>query len=236
MNSQLIIQAVIVAASVILGMMLYPRLVKAYTRLVTRLYRNLDKDGDKQAPGNADKKTLRGVADIPPVIGESKTIAGHGRTKATTSPANEKGIEKENIFAPEMNGTPEMEDIDVPLEKVETLPEEEFDAEEENEELETGNGTVLASGVSYDELMETGRVIARERPSDEEKGMAGRILYENRSTEMVEEVVSHDEKSLAKVNELISFHMKKHNLNVDGGTAKFPVPDGFEDFDINSIF
>lgn len=71
--------------------------------------------------------------------------------------------------------------------KIERLPEEEFDEEAEQEELEIGRDAFQASGVSFDELITTGKVILKEKPSDErkEEGTAGQILYENQSTEIV---------------------------------------------------
>lgn len=241
MNSQLVIQAVIVLASLVLGMMLYPRLVKTYTRLVTKLYKNLEGGSDKNTPDEPDKKTVPKEEIPSSVIGASKTVVGHSRTKAATGTENEKVIEKESIFATHTDETDEntepMDGIDVPLEKISNSTEGEIDTENERLEFDMPKDAVQASGVSYDELMETGRVIAKERPADAEKDKAGRILYENRNTEMVEEMISYDEKSLEKINSLIRFHMKKHNLDVNTGTG---IPssetDDFENFDASSIF
>lgn len=233
MSSRYIIQLVIVIASVILGMFLYPVLLRKVTRIVEWMYWNL--------PGKMEEKKTDEVKKVKPnanektsVIGESLTKIGHSRTKASSDAVNEKVIEKENTFVPEADEDPGlMDDVDVPLERTESLSQEEFNPEEEAIELELEKGAILASGATYDELVNTGRVIAKEKSSDEEKDEAGRILFENKSTEIVEQVISNDEQTLTKVNTLIRFHMKKHNLNQE---EEISGSEEFENFDINSIF
>ncbi|SHG43011.1 hypothetical protein [Dysgonomonas macrotermitis] len=228
------IQIIIVAASIVLGMILYPILLKQIDRFVNWWYWHMRASPVEKEISKKSKPEPE-PSKIPSVIGESKTKLGHDRTNATTNPKNDGVIEKESTFAPETKEeTNQIADVDVPLAKVETLPEEEFDPDEEAVELEAERGAVLASGAGYDELMATGNVIANKHPSDEEKDEAGRVLYENEATEMVEQIVSQDEKTFAKVNDLISFHMKKHNLT--GEDSNMPDPEEFENFDINSIF
>ncbi|SHG37068.1 hypothetical protein [Dysgonomonas macrotermitis] len=233
MSSRYVVQIVIVIASVVLGMFLYPILLRKVIRLVEWMYWNL--------PGKKEDKKEDKVNKVKPdvnektsVIGESRTKIGHSRTKTSSDAENEKVIEKENTFVPETDEDPGlMDDVDVPLERSESLPQEEIDPEEEAIELELEKGAILASGASYDELVNTGQVIAKEKPSDDEKDEAGRVLYENKFTEIVEQVISNDEQTLTKVNTLIRFHMKKHNLNQEEGISG---SEEFESFDINSIF
>ncbi len=173
--------------------------------------------------------------EMPSIVGKSKFNPGHSRTKAATDLESEKAIEKVSTFVPPTDSDPQIKDVEVPLAKIENLPEEEFDEEAEQEELEIGRDAFQASGVSFDELITTGKVIHKEKPSDEEKGTAGQILYENQSTEIVGQISSKDEATLAKVNALIHLHMKKHNLETEE-KAYFPESQEFKDFDINSIF
>jgi len=222
-----VVQIIVVTASVVLGMFLYPKLKGVYTNFVLRLYRNLeiDKLPEEKKP---EPKTERTVS----VVGESRTISGHSRTKTATSPENEKVIEKEHTFAPETDDDPApMDDINIPLDKIESLTEGEFDPDEEALELESEDNAVLASRASYDELMSAGKVITKDKPSNEEKDKAGKVLYENKNTKIVEQVVSKDEITLTKVNALIHFHMKKHHLNAENSDS-----DDLENFDIDSIF
>lgn len=230
MNNRFIIQLIVVISSVLLGMFIYPRLRRLFIRIVETIYLQTrdDKFVEEKASPIEEK--------IPSVIGKSKWNPGHGRTKAATDSESEKEKENAPIFAPDsQEGDPKMEDVEVPLEKDETLSEDEFDEESEQEELEIERGALQASGASYDELMKTGEILQKEKPSDEERDTAGQVLYQQQSTDIVEQISSKDEATLAKVNEMIHFHMKKHNLNADD----FEIgsdSDDFNNFDINSIF
>lgn len=174
--------------------------------------------------------------EIRSVIGKSKFNLGHSRTKAATDLENEKAIEKVSTFAPPTDSDPQIKDVEVPLEKVESLSEEEFDAEAEQEGLEIGRDAFQASGVSFDELITTGKIIRKEKPSEKEKDTAGQVLYQHQSTEILEQITSKDEATLAKVNNLIHFHMKKHNLDTEDPKEDLSDSDDFKNFDINSIF
>lgn len=236
MNSRFIIQLFVIIASLILGMLIYPYLIKMYSRFVTNLYKNLGKYRyfTEETEEEIKKKPSTKTENVPSVIGTSKTIIGHSRTKTSISIENEKVIEKENTFAPETDEESNLMNVDVPLGKVENLSQEEFDADEETVDLEMEKDAVLASGASYDELMKTGKVITKDKPTDEEKDEAGRILYENKSTEIVEQAVSNDEKTFAKVNALIHFHMKKHHADMDN--EEYSGSKDFENFDVTQLF
>lgn len=228
------IQIIVVAASIVLGMILYPILLKKIDRFVNWWYWHMRASPVEKEVSKKSKPEPE-PSKIPSVIGESKTKIGHDRTNATTNPKNDGVIEKESTFAPETKEeTNQIADVDVPLEKVETLTEEEFDPDEEAVGLEAEKGAVLASGAGYDELMNAGEVVVKVKPSDKEKDEAGRVLYENQSTGIVEQFASKDRQTLDKVNALIRFHVKKHNLTEEDDYM--PDPEEFENFDINSIF
>lgn len=228
MNNRFIIQLIVVISSVLLGMFIYPRLRRLFIRLIESIYLQTRNETPEEKSPPIEEK-------IPSVIGKSKWNLGHGRTKAATDSESEKENENAPIFAPDsQEGDPKMEDIEVPLEKIETLSEDEFDEESEQEELEIERGALQASGASYDELMKTGKILQKEKPSDEEKDTAGEVLYQQQSTDVVEQISSKDEATLAKVNELIHFHMKKHNLNADD--FETGSDDDLKNFDANSIF
>lgn len=231
MNNRFIIQLIVVISSVLLGMFIYPRLRKLFVRLVETIYlqtRDETPVKEVKAPLIEEK--------VPSVIGKSKWNPGHGRTKAATDSESEKEKENAPIFAPDsQEGDPKMEDVEVPLEKIETLSEDEFDEESEQEELEMERGALQASGASYDELMKTGEILQKEKLSDQEKDTAGQVLYQQQSTDVVEQISSKDEATLAKVNEMIHFHMKKHNLNTDDFESGSDFDD-LKNFDANSIF
>lgn len=229
------IQLIVVAASLVLGMFLYPILLRKVTRLVEWMYWNLK--GNTPVEKTDEVRKIKQEADEgSSVIGESKTKLGHDRTKTATSPEKEKVTEKENTFAPETDGNPApMDGIDVPLDKVENLTEEEFDEDDEALELETGEGAVQASGASYDELMNAGQVIAKAEPSDKEKNEAGRILYESRNTHLFEQMMAGSTQLKDSIASVIEFHLaKRAEETVEPQITDYP--DDFENFDINSIF
>ncbi|NDV70398.1 hypothetical protein [Dysgonomonas sp. 25] len=230
MSNRFIIQLIVVISSVFLGMFIYPRLKRLFICFIEKLY--LQTRDDKPIE---DESTVLQVEKIPSIIGKSKWIPGQRRTKTATDSENEKEKENAPIFAPDsQEGDPKMEDIEVPLEKIETLSEDEFDEESEQEELEIERGALQASGASYDELMKTGKILQKEKPSDEEKDTAGEVLYQQQFTDVVEQISSKDEATLTKVNEMIHFHMKKHNLNADD--FEIGSDDDLKNFDANSIF
>lgn len=245
MNNGIVIQLVIVAASIVLGMLLYPRLIKTYSRFVTNLYKNLAKyryftEETKEAavkePAPKTEESSDRRSQIPSIIGKSKTKLGHDRTKTATTSENEKVIEKESTFA---SATGEeivpMDDIDIPLEKVEIVSEEEFDADKETVGLEIEKGAILASGASYDELMNAGEIVTKKQPTDEEKDEAGRILHENRNTGLFEQMMAGSEKLSHSIASVIEFHLSRRAKEMtEPQTTDYP--DDFGSFDINSIF
>lgn len=232
MNNRSVIQLIIVFASVVLGMILYPILMRKWRQFVDWLYQiTYGKDGNPK-PDKIEKAIFKSD-NSSSIIGESKTIIGHSRTKAATDSEKANPIEKESTFAPEpQDDNPPMDHIDAPLEKVESLPEEEFNGDAEQEELDTEPDAVCASGVSYEDLMKTGEVIRKDESTEQEKYLAGKVLYENRSTEIVETMVATDEQRLVKINSMIHLHMKKYNLTEETDSD----PDEFNGFDFNSIF
>lgn len=230
------IQIIVVAASIVLGMTLYPVLLKKIDRFVNWWYWHMraspvEKEVSKKSkPEPEPSKT-------PSVIGESKTKIGHDRTNATTGPKNDGVIEKESTFAPETKEeTNQIADVDVPLEKVETLTEEEFDPDEEMLGLEAERGAVLASGAGYDELMNAGEVVVKAKPSDEEKDEAGRVLYENRNTRLFDQMMASSDKMKESIASLMEFHLAKRAGEENRSREETDFPDDFKNFDINSIF
>lgn len=236
MNSYYIIQIGVVVSSVLLGILLYPRISRIYRRFISDQY---EKQSTRQRVEEEKEKPPPGSREIPSIIGKSKFRIGHSRTKATTGPENEKVIEKEDTFVPEApQDAGRMDQVSIPLEKEEDdgkAREAEFDPQEEETALETGQDAVLASGASYDQLMDTGRIIVKEEPSDKEKDRAGSVLYENRSTGIVEKMISSGEKLKVSIASLIDFHLAKRAKYLTG-TEIAGYPDDFNDFDIDSIF
>lgn len=230
MNNRFIVQLIVVITSALLGMFLYPWFRKTFARFIEILYMQTRDDRITE-----EEKVIPVEDEITSIIGKSKFNVGHSRTKAATDLESEKAIEKVSNFVPPTDSDPQMHDVEVYLEKVESLPEEEFEAEVEIEELAIERDAFQASGVSFDELITTGTILRKEEPTEIEKDAVGQILYENQSTKIVEQIAAKDEVTLAKVNSLIHLHMKKHNLETE---QKNDLQEAqyFKDFDINNIF
>lgn len=228
------IQIIVVTASVLLGLILYPVLKNTYTRTVTRLYRNLSESNKTEKEGVPSKQDER-----PSIIGKSKALAGHSRTKATTDFQTDAMEKKEHTFVPEIQEEGKEDagriDVDVPLEKIENPQEESIDPQEEILELESRDGAFLASGLSYDELVSAGQVAVKEQSSDKEKDEAGYVFYQHRDTLLLEQVKASAPELGKSIAALIDFHLAeraKENASVSEGV----YPDDFKNFDIDSIF
>jgi len=210
-------------------------LLKTYTRIVTNLYRNLP-TGNK--PSKEDSPPLK-EDERPSIIGKSKALTGHSRTKAATDSQTDAMEKKEHTFVPEIQEEGKEAagriEVDVALERIENPQEESIDPEEEILELESRDGAFLASGLSYDELVSAGQVAVKEQSSDKEKDEAGCVFYQHRDTLLLEQVKASAPELGKSIAALIDFHLAeraKENASVSGSV----YPDDFKNFDIDSIF
>ena len=189
-------------------------------------------------------------ATTTPLMSKSKPLA-------TTSPENEKGIEKPNTFAPPNElkssaGVPpeeldetfsdtssedetELMDIDYPLE-YETRTDDEQDGtddeEKETEEVEGTAQAALASGVQFDDLGNAVRTVNRTKEATpEEKKAAGDTLLEMRQTDMFEQLVSKPDAretvTLLMNASLSAFHKRKDKEAGNTGSSR-KAPDSFD--------
>lgn len=174
---------------------------------------------------------------------------------ATTSPENEKGIEKPDTFAlpnevkpsaevpqeeldeafsdtpPE--GDNELMDIDYPLKYEPDTTDEPDNEEEETEEIEGTAQAALASGVQFDDLGNAVRTVNRkDEATEEEKQAAGNTLLEIRQTDMFEQVVSGKPDARETVTMLMNaslsaFHKRKDKESGIAGSGR-KAPDSFD--------
>ncbi|MDL2322702.1 DUF4122 domain-containing protein [Bacteroidales bacterium OttesenSCG-928-A17] len=214
------------------------------------------------------KKDIVGKGNTIPETGNLKTdIVGKSKYEkaattpliskstplATTSPENEKGIEKPDTFAPPnevkpsaevppeeldeaFSDTPpedetELMDIDYPLEY--EPDETDDDEEEETEEVEGTAQAALASGVQFDDLGNAVRTVNRTKEATpEEKKAAGDTLLEIRQTDMFEQVVSgkpdaRETVTLLMNASLSAFHKRKDKEAGNTGSGR-KAPDSFD--------
>lgn len=190
----------ILAAVLLICILLFPSVKHLYDLI------NLGKKKlEEQQEGHSEKKDLSTS-----ILGKSKFSLCQPLPTATTPTAKEPIIEKdEHNFADEKNQTPM--DIDIPLEKEPKL-DDDIDEDEEAIELEEmlGKGVCFATGVDITDLGKIKHVIESPFPRLEEQQNAGRILYENKETDMFEQLASGKTKVSSIITNLIDLHIALH--------------------------
>ena len=193
------------------------------------------------------------------IIGKSRFVLDRRRSlpQAAVAAQTEKGIEKEDIFAPA--SVPEHprqippEDLDEvfgdvpagernePLDIYYPLYEEPFpdtEAEEPDDEDETEElpflGRSLAQGVSFEQMGEVYRHVVHDPPiTDEQKEETGRLLLGLKETDMFEAIVSGCPDGNDRVKNLIDTYLSAFHRRMAAETAESPsaqgvVPEGFD--------
>lgn len=195
------------------------------------------------------------------IIGKSRFVLDRCRSQphATIAAGTEKGIEKEDIFAPA--SVPEHprqippEDLDEvfgevpageqnePLDIYYPLYEESFpdtEAEEPDDEDETEElplqGRSLAQGVSFEQMGEVYRHVVHDPPiTDYQKEETGRLLLGLKETDMFEAIVSGCPDGNDRVKNLIDTYLSAFHRRMAAGAAESPSPQGAvpEGFDVH---
>ena len=178
--------------------------------------------------------------------------------QAAVAAQTEKGIEKEDIFAPA--SVPEHprqippEDLDEvfgevptgeqnePLDIYYPLYEESFpdtEAEEPDDEDDTEElpllGRSLAQGVSFEQMGEVYRHVVHDPPTtDEQKEETGRLLLGLKETDMFEAIVSGCPDGNDRVKNLIDTYLSAFHRRMTAKAAESPSPQGVvpEGFDV----
>lgn len=230
------VQIIVVTASVLLGLILYPALAKAYTRFITGQYNKLAGE-QVEKPEIIPQKT----EEKPSIIGKSRFNLSQSKPNTATDLETKKGNEKEHIFAPESGEEPPIMDVDVPLERV-VNQDEEINLKEEEEDMEEmiGPGAVLASGVVFDELVKTKEVIEKPDATEKEEQQAGKVLLENQNTVLVGQMMEGSTELSARISYLIDIQDKalaaENEKQLSKKQRKELDAEEFKNFDINSIF
>lgn len=235
------VQLIVVVASVLLGMILYPILLRKWRRFVEWLYWSSKGETDEDIKVEKPDKPAPLKEAIPSIVGKSKFNLRQSTPNTATDLKRENPIEKESTFAPSTDSDPEKLDISEPLEKVEKLPEEEFDSEEEEIGLEAEQEAMLASGVIYEELFKTQQTIETPHATPQEEKDAGKVIYQQEGTNIFEQVAASSEENALRISDLIDIHLKELALKEtekeapEGRSKQEESPD-FKNFDIDSIF
>lgn len=220
-------------ATFLLGLMIRPILDNKYNQFIAKQYEKM-----KGVDVEDENIHLPPKEENPAFVDENQSQVGHSWTKAATDLENEKVIEKVATFVPPSDSDPEKIDVEVLLDKVEKQSQEEIDPQAEEIEFELDKNACFANGSSFEELQTLQEVLPKDKPTQEESLEAGRILYENQPTEMVEQLATSGDQTLAKINSLIRFYIVKQAEEDQARMGNLRKEDSFdyENFDPNSIF
>lgn len=219
---------VIIASLLLFAILIYPYIRRIC--LLIRLGKESLKDKKLEKTSSTDKNTSKLMS----VIGKSKFTLRQPLPSATTPIVKDSTFEDAvSNFVPEENQEPM--DIDVPLEK-EIIEENNVDEEQEAIELEElfGKDIHYASGVDINDLGKLKYVIENSPAEIEVKKQAGKILYENKETDMVYQMTSNNQYTASIISNLIDLHMESY-LKENGNTNQAKAPDDIEDFDITQF-
>lgn len=235
------VQIVVVIASVLLGMILYPILLKKWKHLLDWLYVCTYGKTEEEPKGIKLQETALKEEKITSIVGKSKFNLRQSTPNTATDLKSENPIEKASTFASPTDSDPEKLDISEPLEKIEDLPQEEFDSQEEEIGLDEEEDAVLASGVVYDELFKTKQTIENPNATGQEEKDAGRVIYQQEGTNIFQQVVASSQETALRIANLIDIHLKdmvryepENIFSVNEGKQMDSLD--FKNFDINNIF
>lgn len=229
------VQIIVVIASVLLGMILYPILLNKYRRFISGEHRRLNKE---QAPIE-EKKVLK-TEEIPSIIRKKKYNLRQSTPNTATDLKNDNSIEKDSTFAPETGEESPLMDMDHPLEKEKS--EEKIDMNDEEEKIGgAGSEGVQASGLDFDELGKIKQVVENTDVSYQQEREAGKSLSENRNTSLVIQMQEASPKLSERISNLIDLHLNEltqariEDSSSENNDKQIESQD-FKDFDVNSIF
>lgn len=225
----MILTITILSTILLLWILLHPTMKKAY-----HIFRLGQKQLEKDQKGEPDKPVSAETEAS--VIGKSTFTLCQPLPTPTTPLAKEPEIAEDgHNFAEENDPAPLA--IDYHLDKEPENNEGEIDEDDEAVELEEmyGKDVYYASGVGIDELHKLKHVVESEDVTQSEKQEAGRILYENKETEIVEQLSSG--KTASIISELIDLHIAIQEKERDGTGKRDNVPESEElaNFDVTKF-
>jgi len=114
--------------------------------------------------------------------------------------------EKGHIFDPSKDESePEPKDLVIDADPTEIVVDEQEDIA-----VYTGEEVYTAGGMDYDVMMNTVGIINSKTASEEEEQKAGKVLHENRNTELVDKMVSAKGELSVRITSLIGLRLQQH--------------------------
>lgn len=146
--------------------------------------------------------------------------------------------EKEHTFDPSKDESePEPKDLVIDADPTEAV----IDDEEDEIAGYTGEEVYTAGGMDYDVMMNTVGTINSKTASEEEEQQAGKVLHENRNTELVDKMVSAKGELSVRITSLIGLRLQQHaeeNVGyVESGLAShLNESEEYKNFNANDYF
>lgn len=202
--------------------------------------------GTKEKEVKEEVKQPEKQEEFPSVLGKSKFVLRQPLPNASSNLETENRKGKEDTFAPE---TEKSEDKSVNYETGEgvEVPEEDkdvpdVDLNDEGEDLGAGNIPEEASGIDFNKLGQTAKTVSNPKessPSDEE--VAGKILSENKYTQLVKSMQDARPEYAKRITELMDRYDKKlsegrnREVKTSRKKQKLYESEDFKNFNINEI-
>lgn len=150
----------------------------------------------------------------------------------------DKTDEKEHTFdSSKDESEPEPKDLVIDADPTETV----VDDEEDEIAGYTGEEVYTAGGMDYDVMMNTVGTINSKTVSEEEEQQAGKVLLENRNTELVDKMVSAKGELSVRITSLIGLRLQQHAEEnagyVESGLAShLNESEEYKNFNANDYF
>lgn len=141
-------------------------------------------------------------------VGKSMPDLRQIMTLNDSSLESDNSLEKEYIFDPSKDESePDPKDLVIDADPTETV----IDHEEEDEiAAYTGGEVYTAGGMDYEVMMNTVGVINSKTATKEEEQLAGQVLYDNRDTELVDNMVFAKKELSVRITSLIGLRLQQH--------------------------
>ncbi len=155
----------------------------------------------KKDEGKSEKKGKR-VGRVGKSMPDIRQMMTLNDSYLETDNAEEKG----HIFdSSKDESEPEPKDLVIDADPTETVVDEQEDIA-----VYTGEEVYTAGGMDYDVMMNTVGVINSKTASKEEEQKAGKVLYDNRNTELVDKMVSAKGELSVRITSLIGLRLQQY--------------------------
>ena len=202
--------------------------------------------GTKEKEVKEEVKQPEKQEEFPSVLGKSKFVLRQPLPNASSNLETENRKGKEDTFAPEIE-KPEDKSVNYETGEGVEVPEEDkdvsgVDLNDEGEDLGVGNISEEASGIDFNKLGQTAKTVSNPKessPSDED--MAGKVLSENKYTQLVKSMQDARPEYAKRITELMDRYDKKlsegrnREVKTSRKKQKLYESEDFKNFNINEI-